>query len=222
MREINGYRIEPGADLEGANLRWVILRDMCLKGIHLERANLQWATFSDSDLRGACLKQADLRNADLEGAHLEGAHLEGANLEGATLSRALLLGANLEGANLEDTILWETDFTGTNLKGTCLDPSNRPNGRAWRFERDIDPNWVVGYRTVHSPYLGGPTYTRGIYKAPYFSTATTKCHPGLYLYPARIDVKLAYPEAEIIQVLTRPEVIHEAGWKYRCKWFVVL
>jgi len=63
--EINGYKIEPYAYLEGANLR------------------------------GANLEGAYLDGANLEGAYLEGAYLEGANLRGANLKGAYLEGANL-------------------------------------------------------------------------------------------------------------------------------
>jgi len=56
--EVNGYTIEPGA-------------------------NLYRAVLSEANLAGA-----DLAGADLSGAHLSGAHLSGANLSGANLSWA--------------------------------------------------------------------------------------------------------------------------------------
>ena len=63
--EVNGYTIEPGADLSGAMLA---------------KANLE----------GAGLTGANLSGARLQGANLEGANLEGANLSGARLSKAFL------------------------------------------------------------------------------------------------------------------------------------
>ena len=63
--EINGYTIEPGADLSGANLY----------GAYLHGADLHAA-----DLRGANLRGANLRNANLIGANLRGAKLRGAKL----------------------------------------------------------------------------------------------------------------------------------------------
>jgi hypothetical protein len=44
---VNGYRIEPGADLQGADLRdadlrWADLRDADLKGVDLKGASLRW------------------------------------------------------------------------------------------------------------------------------------------------------------------------------------
>ncbi len=59
---VNGYTIEPWANLEGANL----------EGANLEGANLGWA---------------NLYGANLEGANLKGANLGWANLEGAKLPR---------------------------------------------------------------------------------------------------------------------------------------
>ena len=61
--EVNGYTIEPGANLEGAKLFLA----------NLTKANLL---------------VADLTGVDLRGANLEGADLTGANLGGAFLYRA--------------------------------------------------------------------------------------------------------------------------------------
>ena len=71
---VNGYKIEPGADLQGADL---------------SSANLQKADLRFANLSGANLEWADLRGANLEGANLEGANLEGANLTGTILEKAL-------------------------------------------------------------------------------------------------------------------------------------
>ena len=128
---VNGHKIEPfadlvganlwdaylyranlkGADLEGADLRWANL-----KGADLRRANLRGANLYDADLGGADLRRADLRGADLDGANLEGADLRGANLRGADLRGADLRGADLRGANLEGAVL-----EGANLEGTILE-----------------------------------------------------------------------------------------------------
>ena len=65
---INGVdlKIEPRANLSGADLREADLRE--------------------ANLRGADLRGADLREADLRGANLRGADLRGANLRGADLA----------------------------------------------------------------------------------------------------------------------------------------
>ena len=68
---VNGYKIEPNADLEGANLSGANLRD----------DNLSSANLDGADLEGAVLNGANLTNADLEVATLTGATLTGANLE---------------------------------------------------------------------------------------------------------------------------------------------
>ena len=70
---VNGYRIEPGADLIGADLAGA-----SLLGAHLNGANLEGA-----DLTGAYLVQADLRHADLRGATLTRAVLAGADFREA-------------------------------------------------------------------------------------------------------------------------------------------
>ncbi len=75
---VNGYEIEPGADLRGADLRDAVLRG----------ANLQGAKLRDADLQCADLRGADLSEANLWGANLRGADLQGANLGGACLQLA--------------------------------------------------------------------------------------------------------------------------------------
>ena len=55
--KINGYKIEPNADLSGADLT----------GSNLYRANLSGAYLTGADLRRADLRGAVLRRADLTG-----------------------------------------------------------------------------------------------------------------------------------------------------------
>jgi len=75
--DINGFAIEPRADLAGANLA----------GADLTRANLT---------------DADLTNANLTGANLTKANLAGANLTGADLTVANLTRTNFKGATMPD------------------------------------------------------------------------------------------------------------------------
>ena len=84
--KVNGYEIEPYANLQNANL----------KGADLKGANLWGADLQDANLRGANLWGADLQDANLRGANLRGANLMGANLRGANLQNANLRGANLD------------------------------------------------------------------------------------------------------------------------------
>ena len=85
MPIVNGYKIEPYADLSGADL---------------SRADLSWSNLSGADLSGA-----DLSGADLRWSNLSGANLRGADLSGAGLSESTLIGADLSGAGLRMTNL---------------------------------------------------------------------------------------------------------------------
>ena len=68
--KVNGYDIEPMANLSGAVLR----------GADLRGADLRGANLSGAVLRGADLRGAELRGADLSGAVLRGADLCGADI----------------------------------------------------------------------------------------------------------------------------------------------
>ena len=103
---LNGYEIEPGADLrgaylDGADLRGADLRRAYLDGAHLSRADLRRANLDGAHLSRADLRRADLSRAYLDGADLTAADLRGANLFGANLRGANLRGADLDGANLD-------------------------------------------------------------------------------------------------------------------------
>ena len=83
--EVNGYTIEPGADLSGVNL-------------------------SGANLSGRNLSGADLSGADLSRARLTRADLARANLRGANLTRTNLRGANLKGAVADEETVWPEGF----------------------------------------------------------------------------------------------------------------
>jgi len=120
--EVNGYKIEPGAQLAGANLS-----NAKLFGANLERANLVGADLSDAKLAGANLFCADLSRANLCGADLSGANLYGANLEYANLAYAVLAGANLDDWEDLELPLSESNFYDLNI---YLDPSEIPRRSA--------------------------------------------------------------------------------------------
>ena len=103
---LNGEEGGEKADLSGANLR----------GADLYKVNLREADLSGADLRGTCLICADLSGANLRGACLICADLSGANLRGVDLSEANLRGADLSGADLRDA----------NLSGADLDYASYP------------------------------------------------------------------------------------------------
>ena len=141
--EVNGYKIEPGADLRGANLRGANLRGANLRGANLSNANLsnanlRGAWLSNANLTRAYLPEADLYGADLYGADLYGADLTRANLRGADLTRANLRGANLTGANLSGA-----DLDGANLTGVGLS-----NVSLRRAKADQDTLWPEGFDPV--------------------------------------------------------------------------
>ena len=98
-------RSEEGLNLKGANLQGAILMSVDLREADLRNANLQGAILIASDLEGANLVGADLAGANLMNTRLQGAKLGFANLEEADLSMARLQGANLWGANLKNAFL---------------------------------------------------------------------------------------------------------------------
>jgi hypothetical protein len=151
--EVNGYPIEPGAhlaganffeaNLKGANLTSANLRGANLSNANLSNANLLRAWLSNANLTRAYLPKADLSGADLYGADLYGADLYGAdltraNLRGADLTRANLRGANLTGANLSGA-----DLDGANLTGVGLS-----NVSLRRAKADQDTLWPEGFDPV--------------------------------------------------------------------------
>ena len=139
--------------------------------------------------------------------------LQRANLRWADLQNADLQNADLQNTNLWNTNLWNAKFDGAKLTGTCLDPTNKPSG-AYGFK--LENGRAIGYRTT-SNYEVGKTY-----KAPVFSTSSTECHPGLYLWPT-LEQAIDYSGSwnTFIKVSAKPEDIHKAGNKYRCKEFHV-
>ena len=90
-RVVDGYTIEPDADLSDA---------------YLFDADL-----TNANLTGANLTGADLTGATLYGATLSGANLTGADLTGANLGRADLTGANLDNAKWDEDTYWPFEFT---------------------------------------------------------------------------------------------------------------
>ena len=117
--EVNGYTIEPGADLRRANLR----------GADLRKANLTEANLYEANLTGANLEEANLTGANLRGADFDNANLFKANLSGAIFDGGTeFIEANLEEANLSGTDFSEAGVyghaTGANLRGVSLNGAN--------------------------------------------------------------------------------------------------
>jgi uncharacterized protein YjbI with pentapeptide repeats len=78
------------------------------------------AILNGVDLSFAVLKDVCLVEAELMGARLNDADLRGADLRGVNLQDAILAGAQLQGANFEEADLMMSDFKGAQLKGTRL------------------------------------------------------------------------------------------------------
>jgi hypothetical protein len=95
------------------------------------------------------------------------------------------------------------------------------NSQTESFEQ-LD-GWCVGYRTHNSPVVGDQIYEVGKwYKAPVFSVCTTKCHPGLYVFPSADDVVNFVGRAcKIVKVLFQDFNCHKADDKYRVREFLV-
>jgi len=110
--KVNGYKINPWANLEKANLRGVNLQ-----WANLNRANLNGANLNGADLRGVNLNRADLSGANLNRADLSGADLYRADLYRADLYRADLYRADLRGANLSGANLSGANLNGADLRG---------------------------------------------------------------------------------------------------------
>jgi hypothetical protein len=119
--EVNGHKIEPGAQLEGADLTYARLESADLSGADLNYADLNYADLTNADLTRANLDRADLTGANLYRANLSFANLSGADLAGANLTGANLWGANLTDANLTGANLTKADLTKADL--TRADPT---------------------------------------------------------------------------------------------------
>lgn len=113
-----------GADLSRADLRWANLRHATLRNADLRCANLRCADLGGVDLRGATLRMADLGETDLREASLIGIDLREVNLRWSTLRWATLRCANLKGTDLRETDLSGVDLRGANLRGADLRGAN--------------------------------------------------------------------------------------------------
>lgn len=90
------------------------------EAIDLHRANLDGANLSGVDLRQVDMSEASAQKVNLSRADLRGVNLAGANLRGANLLLADLRGANLGGADLRDARLSRANLSGANLSGADL------------------------------------------------------------------------------------------------------
>ena len=133
--EVNGYKIETGANLYGARFRsYDDLTGAKLDSANLGRAEMFDSKFPLADLQGANLSFASMYRIDLTGANLQFANLAQADLRGAIMQNANLICANLTcawlggehpaginvGANLSQANLTRANLSGANLGGADL------------------------------------------------------------------------------------------------------
>ena len=124
-----------GADLEWADLRYAVLRnvdmtecsmikttlacaDVC--GTLFDRALMNLCDCRNMDCRGASFIQASLIQCNASDLNAAGGTFTQAVLRGSCLDRASLRGAILQGVDFSDTSCLETDFTESALDGTTV------------------------------------------------------------------------------------------------------
>ncbi len=141
--------IPPKAQLQGANLSGVILRNLAADDINFSNANLILCDLDSAQLRKASFESCFLDEASLNMAHLSDANLnnisarcikalkidlsgsscQDANFEGADIHHAKALKTNLSGANLKHTRLAGADFTNANLSSVNLTGATWPKAK---------------------------------------------------------------------------------------------
>jgi len=110
-----------GANLEGADLRYVNLKNANLDGANLRDAKLTYSNLANADLQKANLLDAKLFKANLKGANLNQANLKRADLAITDLSNATLLSTSLVGADLVEAVLQKADLRNANLQSANLE-----------------------------------------------------------------------------------------------------
>jgi len=191
--EVNGYTIEPGADLSGADL----------SGWYLHGADLSGADLTGSDLAGADLSGADLTGSDLTGANLTGANLTGANLTGANLT-----GSGLAGAQAHHACLYGADLSGASLDGVALSGMSDDAQTIWpegfdpqvfrgltrhalhyEFCHKELPSWAFGSRDDAATFLGLTTMGGGAEKLCDYWNHLARSNRDLWMTPNDFDLE---------------------------------
>ena len=192
--EVNGYKIEPGADLEGADLRGADLTGADLYCANLFKADLYGAKLERAYLGEANLSFTDLREADLTGAKLMHADLQCADLADAHLGLADFTGATLASANLSGTDLGSALLEGANFNKARVDPAHIPfiekGHKSMLASLKMNP---VTYTVIaeHVPERGprrltnpGQPHSWGPHHDSYYDHPSVKDHVAISITPA--------------------------------------
>ncbi|MCB0341749.1 MAG: pentapeptide repeat-containing protein [Pseudobdellovibrionaceae bacterium] len=108
-----------GADLSGAILDGLDLRNAQLNGAILVGVKARGTDFSKAYLNGAKLYSADVSGAVLDRTELNGAYLDNADLSGAVVIHAQMHGAQMSHANLAGTKI-NSPMDTANVRGAIV------------------------------------------------------------------------------------------------------
>lgn len=134
---VNGYKLEPYADLSGANLR-----NQDLQGANLAYANLQGADLRNSNLTFANAWNADFRGADLRGTNFTKTMLRRSNFEGAKFGNTYMFNAKMDDCNFRRVKFGAgTDFTRAGLYRANFTEADFGSGENTRLE-DAQLKWA--------------------------------------------------------------------------------
>jgi hypothetical protein len=203
---VNGYEIEPGANLHSANLAGANLTGADLSCANLTGANLTGANLNYAHLHTANLAGANLTNARLFQANLTGANMTGANLPKADLSDANLTGANLTGANLTGATMFPGDLNGANLSSTTM-----PDGRIQKTWKTSSSSYTPTQTSRNTPSTGtgSPGARSKVANAlEIFKTQADACAEAVKMVRPT-EIRMAFmSRAEIDEVVRQLEQIH--------------
>ncbi len=115
------FRVAPGIDLRGENLRYAQLSDTFLVGADLSGADLTGAVLAGADLRGSLFQGTRLDGVVLYRTRLDGSYFSRVSAVGADLSNASCVGCTLSGVDLGKATASGANFERSKLYGCRLD-----------------------------------------------------------------------------------------------------
>ena len=132
--EVNGIKLEPGADLSREDLSNEDLSNADLSNANLSNAVLSFANLSDANLSNANLSNANLSFANLSSANLTSAQLSFTEMCFANLRESNLTSATLEYADLSHSLMFRAilgtaDLTRADLSSADLTYANLTEAR---------------------------------------------------------------------------------------------